>query len=64
VCSTFTGQENLGYAALLILLECYTINICVADISLKVNSLQLKGYTSTGSFMGFNNNGRGKCGNK
>jgi hypothetical protein len=27
----------------LILLECYTVNICAANISLKVISLQLKG---------------------
>jgi hypothetical protein len=33
----------LGYPALLILLECFAINICAADISLKVISLQLKG---------------------
>jgi hypothetical protein len=41
------GQEelgSLGYSALLILLECCTINICAADISQKVISLQLKGY--------------------
>jgi hypothetical protein len=37
----------VGYPALLILLECYIINICAADISLKVISLQLKGYNST-----------------
>jgi hypothetical protein len=36
----------LGYPALLILLECCTINICAADISQKVILLQLKGYTS------------------
>jgi hypothetical protein len=41
------GQEKLGYPALLILLECYAINICAADISLKVISLQLKCYTTT-----------------
>jgi hypothetical protein len=48
ICSTFTGlwygQEKLEYPALLILLECYIINICVADISWKAISLQLKGY--------------------
>jgi hypothetical protein len=37
----------LGYPALLILLECYAINICATDISLKVISLQLKGYALT-----------------
>jgi hypothetical protein len=37
----------LGYPAVLILLECYALNICAADISLKVISLQLNGYTST-----------------
>jgi hypothetical protein len=50
VYSTFTGlwygQEKLGYPVLLILLKCYTINICAVAISLKVISLQLKGYTS------------------
>jgi hypothetical protein len=50
ICSTFTGlwygQEKLECPALLILLECYTINICAADISRKAVSLQLKGYTS------------------
>jgi hypothetical protein len=38
------GQEELGYLALLIRLECCTINICAANISQKVISLQLKGY--------------------
>jgi hypothetical protein len=46
------GQEKLGYPALLILLECYAINICATDISLKVISLQLKGHTST-EWLGF-----------
>jgi hypothetical protein len=50
-CSTFTGlwygQEKLVYPALLILLECYALNTCAADISLKVTSLQLKGGSST-----------------
>jgi hypothetical protein len=41
------GQEELEYSALLILLECYTINICAADISQKMISLQLKGYALT-----------------
>jgi hypothetical protein len=49
ICSTLTGlwygQEKLGYPALLILLECCTINICASDISWKVILLQLKGYT-------------------
>jgi hypothetical protein len=35
--NTFTGlwygQEKLGYPALLILLECCTINFCAADFS-------------------------------
>jgi hypothetical protein len=48
VCSTLTGlwcgHEKLGYCALLILLECCTINICAAGISWKVISLQLQGY--------------------
>jgi hypothetical protein len=39
------GQEKLGYPALLILLECRTRNICAADISWKVISLWLNGYT-------------------
>jgi hypothetical protein len=51
VCSTLTGlwygQEMLGYVALLLLLQCCTINICAADVSRNVMSLQLKGYTST-----------------
>jgi hypothetical protein len=38
------GQEVLAYPALLIVLECCTINICAADISQKVISLQLKWY--------------------
>jgi hypothetical protein len=50
-CFTFMGlwygQEKLEDPALLILIECYTINICAADISWKVISLQLKEYTST-----------------
>jgi hypothetical protein len=33
--------------ALLILLECYTINICASGISWKVISLRLQGYMST-----------------
>jgi hypothetical protein len=45
ICSNFTGlwygQEDLGCHALLILLESCTINICAADISQKVISLQL-----------------------
>ncbi|XP_023726224.1 uncharacterized protein LOC111874721 isoform X2 [Cryptotermes secundus] len=41
------GQEELGYPVLLILLECCTIKFCAANISLKVISLQLKGYTLT-----------------
>jgi hypothetical protein len=41
------GQEKFGYPAPLILLECCTINICAADVSRKMSSLQLKGYTST-----------------
>jgi hypothetical protein len=41
------GQEELGCPALLILLECCTINICAVDISQKVISLQLKGYALT-----------------
>jgi hypothetical protein len=52
-CSTLTGlwygQEKLGYPALLIQLECCAINIYAADISWKVISLQLKGYTLTSS---------------
>jgi hypothetical protein len=40
-------KEMLEYRELLILLECCTINICAADISWKVISLQIKGYTST-----------------
>jgi hypothetical protein len=51
ICYNFTGlwygQEQLGYPALLIWLESCTINICAADISQKVISLQLKGYTLT-----------------
>jgi hypothetical protein len=38
------GHEKLGYHALLIRLECCTINICTADISWKVISLQQQGY--------------------
>jgi hypothetical protein len=34
------GQEELGYPALLILLECCTINICAAVICQKMFSLQ------------------------
>jgi hypothetical protein len=49
--STFTGlcygQETLEYPALLIPLECCTRNISAADISCKVISLELKGYTWT-----------------
>jgi hypothetical protein len=41
------GQEELGYPALLILLGSCTVNICAADISQKVISLQLKEYTLT-----------------
>jgi hypothetical protein len=37
ICSTFTGpwygKENIGYSALLILLECWTTNTCAAGIS-------------------------------
>jgi hypothetical protein len=48
ICSTLTGlwygQEKMGYSALLIMLECCTIDIRAADISWKVISLQLKGY--------------------
>jgi hypothetical protein len=48
ICCNFTvpyfGQEQLGYPAQLIVLESGTINICAADISQKVISLQLKGY--------------------
>jgi hypothetical protein len=51
ICSNFTGlwygQEELECHAILILLESCTINICAADISQKVISLQLKGYTLT-----------------
>jgi hypothetical protein len=43
ICSTLTGlwymQEDLIYPTLLILLECYAINICAADISWIVISL-------------------------
>jgi hypothetical protein len=43
-CNTLTGlwygQEELGYPVLLIQLECCTINICAAEISQKVISLQ------------------------
>jgi hypothetical protein len=49
ICSTFTRlcyvQEAVEYPALLILLECCTINILAADKSLKVISVQLKGQT-------------------
>jgi hypothetical protein len=38
---------NVGISCTMTLQECYTINIYAADISLKVISLQLKGYTST-----------------
>jgi hypothetical protein len=51
ICNTLTGlwcgQEELGYPALLILLECCTVIICAAEISHKVISLQMKGYTLT-----------------
>jgi hypothetical protein len=51
ICSNFTGlwygQEQVGYPALLIRLESCNINICAADISQKVISLQLKEYTLT-----------------
>jgi hypothetical protein len=51
ICSNFTGlwygQEQLGYPAQLIVIESCSINICAADISQKVVSLQLKGYTLT-----------------
>jgi hypothetical protein len=51
ICSNFTGLcyglEQLGYPALLIPLESCSVNICAADISQKVISLQLKGYTLT-----------------
>jgi hypothetical protein len=51
ICSTLTGfwydQEKMGYPALLIPLECCTINIQAADISCKAISLQLKEYIST-----------------
>jgi hypothetical protein len=51
ICSNFTGlwygQEELGCDAIFILLESCTINICAADISQKVISLQLKRYTLT-----------------
>jgi hypothetical protein len=49
ICSALTGQwygqEKLEYPALLIPIECCTINICATDISWKVISLQLKEYT-------------------
>jgi hypothetical protein len=49
VCFTglWYGQDELGYPALLILLECCTVNFCATVISQKVISLQLKGYTLT-----------------
>jgi hypothetical protein len=51
ICSTLTGRwyglEKFGYPVLLILLDCCTINMCAADISWKVISLQLEGYTPT-----------------
>jgi hypothetical protein len=51
ICCTLTelwyGQEELGYPALLIRLECCLINICAADISRKVILLQPKRYTWT-----------------
>jgi hypothetical protein len=51
ICCNFTGlwygQEQLGYPALLILLESCSVNICAADISQKLISPQLKGYTLT-----------------
>jgi hypothetical protein len=53
VCNTLTGlwygQEELAYPAVLILLECCTINFCAADISQEVISLHLQGYTLTDS---------------
>jgi hypothetical protein len=36
---------KVGMSCTMILLECCTINISVADISWKVISLQLRGYT-------------------
>jgi hypothetical protein len=42
----FYSYKESGNPALLILLECCTINVWAADISWKVISLQLKGYTS------------------
>jgi hypothetical protein len=51
ICSNLTvlwyGEEQLEYPALLILLESCSINICAADFSQKVISLQLKGYSLT-----------------
>jgi hypothetical protein len=51
ICNTSTGiwygQEEFGYPALLSLSECCSISFCAADISQKVISLQLKGYTLT-----------------
>jgi hypothetical protein len=48
-CNTLTGlcngQEEVGYSALLILVECCTINFCASGIAQKVISLQLKGYS-------------------
>jgi hypothetical protein len=41
------GQEELGYPALLIPLECFIVNICATDIFQNVISLQLNGYTRT-----------------
>jgi hypothetical protein len=41
------GQEELGYPALLVLLERCTVTFCAADISQKVISLQLKWYALT-----------------
>jgi hypothetical protein len=53
MCCTLTGlwygQEKLKYAALLILIECCTVNICAADIFWKVISLYPKRYTSADS---------------
>jgi hypothetical protein len=46
ICSgLWYGQEELEYPALSIQLECCTVNICAADISCKVISLQPEGYT-------------------
>jgi hypothetical protein len=49
LCNTLTGlwygQEELGYPALLILLASCTIHFCAANISQKVISPQLNGYT-------------------